>query len=250
MLSHPIASQQHMLANLPYWVHRGLWSLALPPMDSSKSCVVTLALYIRRHFSCDLKIHISCFLCLSDPYLPSVSLTASVSLLSQWLTALYNEQSCLSLANEASSDECYLQVRVDSVNCLGISCHVLILKSLIFFLYIFYLGDCAMVPACRSENSSRVRILSLHHVGSRDQMQNLKLVSEHLYSLSCLDGPTNPTFKSRMLNNAVVALLTCCYFECVWCSLFLDQKCVQRCNHKPASLNSLALDRSAGFHYS
>lgn len=119
-----------------------------------------------------------------------------------------------------------------------------------FFLYIYYLGDCGMVSACRSENSSRVLILSLHHAGSRDQMQNLKFGSEHLYSLSCLGGPTNPTFKSRMLNNVVVALLTCCYFGCVLCSLFLDQKCVQRCNHKPASLNSLALDRSAGFHYS
>lgn len=218
-------------------------------MDSSKSCVVTLALYIRRHFSCDLKIHISCLLCLSDPYLPSVSLTESVSLLSQWLTALYNEQSCLSLANEASSDEYYLQVRVGSVNCLLITA-MCWFWNLLFFLYIYYLGDCGMVSACRSENSSWVLILSLHHAGSWDQMQNLKLGSEHLYSLSCLGGPTNPTFKSRMLNNVVVALLTCRYFGCVLCSLFLDQKCAQRCNHKPTSLNSLALDRSAGFHYS
>lgn len=107
-----------------------------------------------------------------------------------------------------------------------------------------------MVPACRSENSSQVLILSLHHVGSRDQMQNLKLVSEHFYSLNCLDVPTNPTFKSTMLNNVVVALLTYCYFGCVLCSLFIEQKCVQSCNHNPASLNSLALHRSAGSHYS
>lgn len=109
-------------------------------MDSSKSCVVTLAWYIRRHFSCDLKIHISCLLCLSDPYLPSVSLTESVSLLSQWLTALYNEQSCLSLANEASSDEYYLQVRVDSVNCLGITAMCWFWNLLFFPIHLLFRG--------------------------------------------------------------------------------------------------------------
>lgn len=213
-------------------------------MDSSKSCVVTLALYIRRHFSCDLKIHISCLLCLSDPYLPSVSLTES----------LVNDSLPCIMNNPAS--HWLMKLHLTSIIFRSEWTQLIVLESLpcvdseisYFFLYIYYLGDCGMVSAWRSENSSRVLILSLHHAGSRDQMQNLKLGSEHLYSLSCLDGPTNPTFKSRMLNNVVVALLTCCYFGCVLCSL--DQKCAQRCNHKPASLNSLALDRSAGFHYS